>query len=138
MRSASKRERSKYAFFPQGSFELTWVANAAASFDWSTSPEGQTINIESGVSIPTVKDKATLEKYLAKAPPSRQSNQVFLDAMKFGKVQPVTPAIGWNDWGTVWNAERDKVMNGQSTAKQFADVVVPKLNALIKEKSAQK
>jgi multiple sugar transport system substrate-binding protein len=100
-----------------------------------TGPEGQTINIESGVSIPTVKDKTTLEKYLAKAPPSRQSNQVFLDAMKVGRVQPVTPNIGWGDWGTVWNAERDKVIGGEVTAKQFADVVVPRLNALIKEKA---
>ncbi|CAA9290942.1 MAG: hypothetical protein AVDCRST_MAG77-4717 [uncultured Chloroflexi bacterium] len=103
-----------------------------------TGPEGQTLNIESGVSIPTVKDKATLEKYLAKQPPSRQSNQVFLDAMKPGKVQPVTPSIGWNDWGAIWNPERDKVMRGEITARQFADVVAPKLNALIKEKSAQK
>jgi multiple sugar transport system substrate-binding protein len=100
-----------------------------------TGPEGQTINVESGVSVPTVKDKTTLEMYLAKAPPSRQSNQVFLDAMKFGKVQPVTPNIGWGDWGAVWNAERDKVIAGELTARQFADLVVPKLNALIKEKS---
>jgi multiple sugar transport system substrate-binding protein len=100
-----------------------------------TGPEGQTINIESGVSIPTVKDKATLEKYLAKAPPSRQSNQVFLDAMKVGRVQPVTPNIGWGDWGAVWNAERDKLIGGEATARQFADVVVPRLNALIKEKA---
>jgi ABC-type glycerol-3-phosphate transport system substrate-binding protein len=86
-------------------------------------------------SIPTVKDKATLEKYLAKLPPSRQGNQVFLDAMKIGRVQPVTPSIGWGDWGAVWNPERDKVMSGEITAKQFADVVAPKLNALIKEKA---
>ncbi len=103
-----------------------------------TGPEGQTINIESGVSIPTVRDKATVEKYLAKAPPSRQSNQVFLDAMKIGRIQPTTSAIGWGDWGTVWNAERDKLINGEITAKQFADVVVPKLDALIKEKAAQR
>src|SRR4029077_4409261 len=36
LRSASNRERSKYAFLPQGSFELWRVASASRSFDVST------------------------------------------------------------------------------------------------------
>ena len=50
-------------------------------------------------------------------------------------MQPVTPNIGWGDWGTVWNGERDKLIGGETTARQFVDVVVPRLNALIKEKA---
>src|SRR3954468_6063587 len=35
-RSASKRERSKKDFLPQGIFELWWVASASLRRDWST------------------------------------------------------------------------------------------------------
>ncbi|MBI3971414.1 MAG: sugar ABC transporter substrate-binding protein, partial [Chloroflexi bacterium] len=64
-----------------------------------TGPEGQTINIETGVSVPPVKEKSVQDRYLAKTPPSVKGNQVFLDAVKIGHPLPMTPNIGWGDWG---------------------------------------
>jgi multiple sugar transport system substrate-binding protein len=103
-----------------------------------TGPEGQTINIETGVSVPPVREKSVQERYLAKTPPSRQGNQVFLDAVKIGKPLPTTPNIGWGDWGPYWNAELNKIWSGELTAKAAADAIVPKVNAFIAEKEGRR
>lgn len=103
-----------------------------------TGPEGQTINIETGVSVPPVKEKTVQERYLAKTPPSRKGNQVFLDAVKIGHPLPMTPNIGWGDWGPLWNTELGKVWTGELTAKQATDAFVPKVNAFIAEKEGRR
>lgn len=101
-----------------------------------TGPEGQTINIETGVSVPTVREKSVEERYLAKTPPSRKGNQVFLDAVKFGHPLPTTPSIGWGDWGALWNTELGKIWSGELTAKEAVDAIVPRINAFIRDKSS--
>jgi multiple sugar transport system substrate-binding protein len=103
-----------------------------------TGPEGQTINIETGVSVPPVKERAVQERYLAQSPPSRKGNQVFLDAVKIGHPLPMTPNIGWGDWGPLWNTELGKVWTGELTAKAATDAIVPKVNAFIAEKDGRR
>jgi multiple sugar transport system substrate-binding protein len=103
-----------------------------------TGPEGQTINIETGVSVPPVKERSVQERYLAKTPPSRKGNQVFLDAVKLGNPLPTTANIGWGDWGPLWSAELGKIWSGELAAKAAADAIVPKVNALIAEKEGRR
>ena len=103
-----------------------------------TGPEGQTINIDTGVSVPPVKERTVQDRYLGKTPPSRKGNQVFLDAVKIGHPLPMTPNIGWGDWGPLWNAELNKIWSGELTAKQATDAFVPKVNAFIAEKEGRR
>jgi ABC-type glycerol-3-phosphate transport system substrate-binding protein len=103
-----------------------------------TGPEGQTINIETGVSVPPVKAQAVQDRFVAKTPPSRKGNQVFLDAVKIGHTLPMTPNIGWGDWGPLWNAELGKIWTGELTAKAATDSIVPRVNAFIAEKDGKR
>lgn len=103
-----------------------------------TGPDGQTLNIDSGASVPTLREKSVQDRYLAKTPPSKRGNQVFLDAVKIGHALPMTPNIGWGDWGAQWNTELNKVWAGEMTAKAAVDAVVPRVNAFIVEKDGKR
>ncbi|HEX2034893.1 MAG TPA: sugar ABC transporter substrate-binding protein [Chloroflexota bacterium] len=102
-----------------------------------TGPEGQSINIETGVSVPPIREPSVQDRYLSKTPPSRRGNQVFLDAVKSGVPLPTTPNIGWGEWGPLWDPELSKVWTGEVSAKAATDTIVPKVNAFIAEREGR-
>jgi multiple sugar transport system substrate-binding protein len=112
--------------------------HAEVAWEWCkvwTGPAGQTLNIDSGDSVPTLTDKAVRERFLSKTPPSQKGNQVFYDAIKIGRVEPQTDTIGWADWGAVWNTELNKIWSGDLTAKAATELIVPKVNQFIADKA---
>ncbi|HET7768661.1 MAG TPA: sugar ABC transporter substrate-binding protein [Chloroflexota bacterium] len=136
-----RQKREANVFLQSGPAVAATTKHAEVAWEFCkawTGPDGQSINIDTGVSVPPVKAPAVQERYLAKTPPTRKGNQVFLDAVKAGMMLPMTPNIGWAEFAPHWNPELNKVWTGEMTAKQATDLIVPKVNAFISEREGRR
>ncbi|MHB0876045.1 MAG: ABC transporter substrate-binding protein [Anaerolineae bacterium] len=96
-----------------------------------TGPDGQSINIDTGVSIPTVNTGSVRESYLNATPPSVQGNQVFYDAIPIGHPLPTTGTFSWLEISQVMTPELDLVWTGDQTAEEALVKVEPLLQDLM-------
>lgn len=98
-----------------------------------TGPDGQQINVDTGVSVPPVKSDKVRDAYLNKTPPSKESNQVFYDAIKIGHVLPTTGKFSWLEVNQVLQPETDLLWQGKQSVEDTVKKVAPKLEELIKK-----
>ncbi len=101
---------------------------------WIASPTGEKLRISTGFAYPSRKslvDQDWLARYRAPMAASYAINTVFTEELKHGEARAWTPTAKDQQILIAINSELSYLWDGSKSAKEMADVIVQKVNAVL-------